>query len=146
MRGTLAIMLTPAERAARGKTARKLVPRSSHAQFTPAADRDPVTLLESQAASRLAELVPIRYGRMLVSPFTFYRGAALVMAADLAGTPDSGLRVQACGDAHLANFGVFGSPERNLVFDINDFDETAPGPWEWDLKRLVASLEIAGRA
>ncbi len=139
-------MLTPAERAARGKTARKLVPRSSHAQFTPAADRDPVTLLESQAASRLTELVPIRYGRMLVSPFTFYRGAALVMAADLAGTPDSGLRVQACGDAHLANFGVFGSPERNLVFDINDFDETAPGPWEWDLKRLVASLEIAGRA
>jgi uncharacterized protein (DUF2252 family) len=105
-----------------------------------------VALLESQAATRVPELVPIRYGRMLVSPFTFYRGAALVMAADLAGTPDSGLRVQACGDAHLANFGVFGSPERNLVFDINDFDETAPGPWEWDVKRLVTSLEIAGRA
>lgn len=138
--------LTPAERAALGKAARKRVPRSSHAVFTPEPDRDPVGLLESQAASRVPELVPIRYGRMLVSPFTFYRGAALVMAADLSGTPESGLRVQACGDAHLANFGVFGSPERNLVFDINDFDETAPGPWEWDLKRLVASLEIAGRA
>jgi uncharacterized protein (DUF2252 family) len=105
-----------------------------------------VALLESQAASRVPELVPIRYGRMLVSPFTFYRGAALIMASDLSTSPDSGLRVQACGDAHLANFGVFGSPERRLIFDINDFDETAPGPWEWDLKRLVTSLEIAGRA
>ena len=138
--------LTPQERFARGKAARKAVPRSSHAEFTPAPDRDPVALLESQAASRVPELVPIRYGRMLVSPFTFYRGAALVMASDLSSTPDSGLRVQACGDAHLSNFGVYGSPERALVFDINDFDETAPGPWEWDLKRLVASLEIAGRA
>ncbi|HQR80021.1 MAG TPA: DUF2252 domain-containing protein, partial [Actinomycetota bacterium] len=139
--------LSPDESAARGRAARVRTPRSSHARFQPAADRpDPVALLESQAVSRAQELVPIRYGRMLVSPFTFYRGAALVMASDLSGTPDSGLRVQACGDAHLSNFGVFGSPERRLVFDINDFDETAPGPWEWDVKRLVTSLEIAGRA
>ncbi len=138
---------TPADRAAKGKSARAHVPRSSHGVFVPASDRpDPVALLESQAASRVPELVPIRYGRMLVSPFTFYRGSALIMASDLSTTPDSGLRVQACGDAHLANFGVFGSPERSLVFDINDFDETAPGPWEWDIKRLVTSLEIAGRA
>jgi len=135
------------DRAARGKAARSHTPRSSHAGFEPAPDRpDPVALLESQAASRVPELVPIRYGRMLVSPFTFFRGAALIMASDLSTTPDSGLRVQACGDAHLANFGVYGSPERRLVFDINDFDETAPGPWEWDVKRLVTSLEIAGRA
>ncbi len=138
---------TPEQRRARGKAARGSVPRSSHGTFTPAPVRpDPVALLESQAASRVPELVPIRYGRMLVSPFTFYRGAALIMASDLSTSPDSGLRVQACGDAHLANFGVFGSPERRLIFDINDFDETAPGPWEWDLKRLVTSLEIAGRA
>jgi uncharacterized protein (DUF2252 family) len=115
--------------------------------FDPPSSRpDPVALLEAQAANRLPELVPVRYGRMLVSPFTFYRGAAAIMASDLAATPDSGLRVQACGDAHLANFGAFGSPERSLVFDINDFDETAPGPWEWDVKRLVTSLEIAGVA
>ncbi len=140
-------MMNPEDRAALGKSARSRVPRSSHAVFEPAADRpDPVELLESQAASRVQELVPIRYGRMLVSPFTFYRGAALVMASDLSSTPQSGLHVQACGDAHLANFGVYGSPERKLVFDINDFDETAPGPWEWDVKRLVTSLEIAGRA
>lgn len=140
-------MMNPEDRAALGKSARSRVPRSSHAVFEPAADRpDPVELLQSQAASRVQELVPIRYGRMLVSPFTFYRGAALVMASDLSQTPHSGLRVQACGDAHLANFGVYGSPERKLVFDINDFDETAPGPWEWDVKRLVTSLEIAGRA
>jgi uncharacterized protein (DUF2252 family) len=107
--------------------------------------RDPIGLLEEQAASRLPELVPIRYGRMLASPFAFYRGGALIMAADLARTPNSGLRVQLCGDAHLSNFGMFGSPERNLVFDINDFDETAPGPWEWDVKRLAASFAIAGR-
>ena len=106
---------------------------------------DPVALLESQAASRVQELVPIRYGRMLVSPFTFFRGAALIMASDLATTPRSGLNVQACGDAHLSNFGVFASAERNLVFDLNDFDETLPGPWEWDVKRLAASLAIAGR-
>src|SRR5437764_9927383 len=127
---------TVQERAAFGKAARAEVPRSSHGRFEPAADRpDPVDLLEAQAATRVPELVPIRYGRMLVSPFTFYRGAAKIMAADLATTPNSGLTVQCCGDAHLSNFGVFASPERRLVFDINDFDETLPGPWEWDVKR-----------
>ena len=104
-----------------------------------------MTLLEGQAKSRVQELVPIRYGRMLVSPFTFYRGAALIMASDLATTPRSGFQVQACGDAHLSNFGVFASAERSLVFDVNDFDETLPGPWEWDVKRLATSLAIAGR-
>ena len=138
--------LTPQERAARGKAARNDVPRSAHGGWRPAADRpDPVTLLEEQATSRVPELVPIRYGRMLVSPFTFYRGAALIMASDLAATPRSGLQTQICGDAHLSNFGVFASPERKLIFDINDFDETLPGPWEWDVKRLSASFEIAGR-
>jgi len=138
--------LTTAERAARGKAARSAVPRTSHAVFEPAAGRpDPVALLEEQAATRVPELVPVRWGRMLVSPFSFYRGAALPMASDLAGTPVSGLAVQACGDAHLSNFGIFGSPERRLVFDVNDFDETAPGPWEWDVKRLAASLEVAAR-
>ena len=138
--------LTPAERADRGKAARAAVPRSSHAGFEPAADRpDPVALLEHQAATRLPDLVPVRYSRMLASPFSYFRGAALPMAADLAATPVSGLIVQACGDAHLANFGVFASPERALVFDLNDFDETLPGPWEWDVKRLAASLEVAGR-
>jgi uncharacterized protein (DUF2252 family) len=138
--------LTPEERAARGKAARNEVPRSSHGHWEPAVNRpDPVELLEEQAVTRVPELVPIRYGRMLVSPFTFYRGAALIMAADLATTPRSGLHVQVCGDAHLSNFGVFASPERQLVFDINDFDETLPGPWEWDVKRLAASFEIAGR-
>lgn len=138
--------LTTAERAARGRAARAHVPRSTHAELAPGPRRpDPVALLESQAATRVPELVPIRYGRMLVSPFTFYRGAALVMAADLASAPDSDLRVQLCGDAHLSNFGVFGSPERQLMFDINDFDETLPGPFEWDVKRLAASLEVAGR-
>jgi uncharacterized protein (DUF2252 family) len=137
---------TREQRIARGKAARADVPRSSHAEFTPAARRpDPVTLLADQAASRVPELLPIRYGRMAVSAFTFFRGAALPMANDLAGSPRIGLTVQACGDAHLANFGLFASPERNLVFDINDFDETLPGPWEWDVKRLAASLEIAGR-
>ena len=106
---------------------------------------DPVALLEQQAVTRVPELVPIRYGRMLVSPFTFYRGAALIMAADLAGTPRSGITTQVCGDAHLMNFGVFASPERRLEFGINDFDETCPGPWEWDVKRLAASFAIAGR-
>lgn len=138
--------LTVAEREARGKAARREVPRSSHATLVDGPVRpDPVALLESQAASRVAELVPIRYGRMLVSPFTFFRGAALLMAADLAGTPRSGLNVQLCGDAHLMNFGAFGSPERRMVFDINDFDETAPGPFEWDVKRLATSVAIAGR-
>jgi uncharacterized protein (DUF2252 family) len=138
--------LTVAERTARGKAARAEVPRSSHAVFEPGATRpDPVELLERQAGTRVPELVPIRYGRMLVSPFTFYRGAALIMAHDLAATPRSGFSVQCCGDAHLSNFGVFASPERRLVFDINDFDETLPGPWEWDVKRLAASMLIAAR-
>jgi uncharacterized protein (DUF2252 family) len=138
--------LTPAERAARGKAARAAVPRTSHAAFEPGPDRpDPIALLEEQAATRVPELVPVRWGRMLVSPFTYYRGAALPMASDLATTRVSGLAVQACGDAHLSNFGIFGSAERRLVFDVNDFDETAPGPWEWDVKRLAASLEVAGR-
>src|SRR5512144_178102 len=138
--------LSVTERAARGKAARAEVPRSSHARFEACPTRvDPVELLERQAVTRVAELVPIRYGRMLVSPFTFYRGAALIMASDLAPTPRSGLRTQICGDAHLSNFGVFASPERQLMFDINDFDETLPGPWEWDVKRLGASFEIAGR-
>jgi uncharacterized protein (DUF2252 family) len=138
--------LTPAERAARGKEARAAVPRDSHAVFDPGPDRpDPIGLLEEQAKARVSELVPVRRGRMMVSPFTFYRGAALPMASDLATTPVSGLAVQACGDAHLSNFGIFGSAERRLVFDVNDFDETLPGPWEWDVKRLAASLEVAGR-
>jgi uncharacterized protein (DUF2252 family) len=138
--------LTVAERDARGKAARAEVPRSSHGAYEPATDRpDPIALLEQQAKTRVPELVPIRYGRMLVSPFTFYRGAAKLMAQDLAATPRSGLNVQCCGDAHLSNFGVFASPERRLVFDINDFDETLPGPWEWDVKRLAASMLIAAR-
>jgi uncharacterized protein (DUF2252 family) len=138
--------LTPAERAARGKMARAEVPRTSHAEFDPGPDRpDPVALLQEQAKTRLPDLVPVRYGRMMVSPFTYYRGAALPMASDLATTPASGLAVQACGDAHLSNFGIFGAPDRRLVFDVNDFDETLPGPWEWDVKRLAASLEVAGR-
>ena len=132
--------LTRGERVARGKAARAEVPRSAHAQIEFPQGRDPVALLEEQAVSRVPELVPIRYGRMLTSPFAFYRGGALIMAADLARTPNSGLRVQLCGDAHLSNFGVFGSPERTLVFDMNDFDETVPGPWEWDVKRLAASF------
>jgi uncharacterized protein (DUF2252 family) len=135
-----------AERRALGKAARAHAPRSSHAGFEPAPDRgDPVELLERQSATRVPELIPIRYGRMLVSPFNFYRGAALIMASDLASTPRSGLTVQCCGDAHLSNFGVFGSPERQLVFDVNDFDETLPGPWEWDVKRLATSVLIAAR-
>ena len=122
------------------------MPRSSHAAFEPPPRRaDPIKLLERQAKTRVPELVPIRYGRMLVSPFTFYRGAALIMASDLAATPRSGLTVQCCGDAHLSNFGVFASPERRLVFDVNDFDETLPGPWEWDVKRLAVSMLIAAR-
>ncbi len=138
--------LTRAERIARGKAARAEAPRSSHAVHEPGAGRpDPVELLERQAASRVPELVPIRYGRMLVSPFTFYRGAAKIMARDLAETPRSGLNVQCCGDAHLSNFGVFASPERRLVFSLNDFDETLPGPWEWDVKRLAVSMLIAAR-
>jgi uncharacterized protein (DUF2252 family) len=133
-------------REAEGKDARAHTPRSSHAEWKTPKDReDPVAILQGQAESRVPELVPIRYGRMLVSPFTFYRGAAAIMAADLAHTPSSGLRVQLCGDAHLSNFGIFASPEREMLFDINDFDETLPGPWEWDVKRLAVSLCVAGR-
>jgi len=138
--------LTRPDRVARGLAHRAEVPLESQAVLAPTELRsDPVELLERQAATRVPELVPIRYGRMLVSPFTFYRGAALVMAADLAGTPATGLRAQLCGDAHLSNFGIFASAERRLVFDLNDFDETLPGPFEWDVKRLAASLEVAGR-
>jgi uncharacterized protein (DUF2252 family) len=138
--------LTVDQRVARGRAARVEAPRSAHGRWAPAPDRpDPVALLEEQAATRVPLLVPIRYGRMLVSPFTFYRGAALIMASDLAGTPVSGVTVQVCGDAHLSNFGLFGTPERRMIFDINDFDETLPGPWEWDVKRLAASFEIMGR-
>jgi uncharacterized protein (DUF2252 family) len=130
-----------------GRTARRAVPRSHHALFEPGPGRtDPIELLERQALTRVPELVPIRYGRMLASPFAFYRGAALVMASDLAGTPSTGLMVQCCGDAHLSNFGVFGSAERRHVFDINDFDETLRGPWEWDVKRLGASMLIAAQS
>lgn len=137
---------SPDERAAAGKAARAVAPRSSHGEWKPAAGRpDPVEVLEHQATSRVGQLVPLRYGRMLASPFTFYRGAAAVMAADLAQTPRSGLETQLCGDAHLSNFGAFASPERRLVFDLNDFDETLPGPWEWDVMRLVASFSLAGR-
>ena len=139
--------LSVAERAAAGKAARAEVPRSSHGDWEPAADRrDPIELLREQAETRVPELVPIRHARMTVSAFTFYRGAAFIMAADLAATPSSGLKAQLCGDAHLSNFGAYAAPDRQLVFDLNDFDETLPGPWEWDVKRLAASLEIAGRA
>lgn len=138
---------TPEQRAARGRAARRATPRSSHAEFEPAADRpDPLAVLEAQSAARVPELVPIRYGRMAESPFRFYRGAAAIMASDLATSGDSGIRTQLCGDAHLLNFGLFASPERSLLFDINDFDETSPGPWEWDVKRLTASFVVAGRA
>ncbi len=137
--------LSRADREARGKDARAAAPLESQAEFGPDRSRDPVGLLLEQEKSRVPELLPIRHGRMLVSPFTFYRGAALPMAADLATTPTSGLRVQLCGDAHLSNFGAFASPARRLVFDVNDFDETLPGPFEWDVKRLAASLAVAGR-
>jgi uncharacterized protein (DUF2252 family) len=134
------------DRAQRGRQARADVPRSAHGEWTPAPDRpDPIDLLEGQAETRVPELVPIRYGRMMVSPATFYRGAALVMASDLAAGPLTGLQTQLCGDAHMSNFGGFASPDRALVFDLNDFDETLPGSFELDLKRLVASVEIYAR-
>jgi uncharacterized protein (DUF2252 family) len=134
------------ERAAKGRAARTAAPRASHAEYAPPADRrDPVDVIEQQSATRVPEFVPIRYGRMIESPFRFYRGAAAIMAADLAGTPRSGITAQLCGDAHMLNFRLLGSPERRLMFDINDFDETLPGPWEWDVKRLAASFVIAGR-
>ncbi|MET9296987.1 DUF2252 domain-containing protein [Streptomyces sp. NPDC003077] len=140
--------LTPQERAALGRAARTRVPRSRHADFDVAREgrTDPIDVIERQSASRIPEIVPIRYGRMLESPFRFFRGAAAIMAGDLAATPSTGLRAQLCGDAHLLNFRLLASPERHLMFDVNDFDETLPGPWEWDVKRLSASLVIAGRA
>jgi uncharacterized protein (DUF2252 family) len=137
--------LTVTERIARGKAARAEAPRNGHAELTLSKERDPIALLDEQTPTRVPELVPIRYGRMLVSPFAFYRGAANIMAHDLVATPRAGLTVQLCGDAHLSNFGGFATPERTLVVDLNDFDETLPGPFEWDVKRLAASFEIAGR-
>ncbi len=138
--------MTVEERRQIGRAARHEVPRSSHADWAPAKERsDPVAMVDAENADRVPSLIPIRHGRMLTSAFSFYRGAAAIMAADLAVQPTTGINVQACGDAHLSNFGVFASPERALVFDINDFDETLPGPWEWDVKRLAASLVIAGR-
>ncbi|MFD3532406.1 DUF2252 domain-containing protein [Streptomyces sp. NPDC058664] len=137
-------MTTPSERAARGRAARKRVPRSSHGRWIPSSQRPhPIDVLERQARDRLPDLVPLRYGRMAASPFAFLRGAAAVMAADLAAQPHTGLTVQLCGDAHLLNFGVYASPERTLLFDVNDFDETLPGPFEWDVKRLAASVAVA---
>jgi uncharacterized protein (DUF2252 family) len=134
------------ERTARGNDVRTQTPRGAHRGWKPATDRpDPVGLLERQDATREPDLVPVRHGRMLVSPFTFYRGAAKIMAADLKDTPRAGFAVQLCGDAHLSNFGLFGSPERRLLFDLNDFDETLPGPFEYDVKRMAASFTIAAR-
>ena len=138
--------LSAKQRAALGRAVRADVPRNAHSRWEAPADRpSPVELLQRQAATRVPELVPIRYGRMLVSAFTFYRGSALLMASDLAGLPATNLRTQLCGDAHLSNFGTFAAPDRALVFDVNDFDETLPGPFEWDLKRLVTSFAVAGR-
>lgn len=134
------------ERRAAGKALREAVPREAHGHWKPPKDRrDIVDILEASSGGRIPSLVPIRYGRMMESPFTFFRGSAEVMAADLASTASSGIRVQACGDAHLSNFGGFATPERRIIFDINDFDETLPGPWEWDVKRLAASVVVAGR-
>ncbi len=136
---------TLAERRALGRSLREKVPRSSHDTWSPAADRpNPISLLEEQDRSRLAQFVPIRYGRMIASPFGFLRGSAVVMAGDLTATPVTGLQVQMCGDAHLSNFGGYATPERNQVIDVNDFDETLPGPWEWDVKRLAASIVVVG--
>ena len=135
------------QRHERGRAARRVVPRGKHAEWAPAHDRpDPIDLLEVQARDRVPELLPIRYARMMASPFAFLRGSAIVMANDLASTPNTGIQAQLCGDAHLMNFGAYASPERALLFDLNDFDETLPGPWEWDVKRLAASFVVAGRA
>ena len=138
--------LSAEERRAKGKALRDRVPRASQAGWKPPKGRrDPIEILMESNAGRLESLIPIRFGRMSASPFAFYRGSAALMAADLATTPASGIRVQACGDAHLMNFGAFATPERNVVFDINDLDETLPAPWEWDLKRLAASVVIAAQ-
>jgi hypothetical protein len=138
--------LTPEERVALGKAARAKVPRRIHGEWEPPSNRrDPVDVLEEQSGTRLPELVPMRYGRMLVSPFAFYRGAAALMASDLSGDARTGLNAQLCGDCHLSNFGAFAAPDRRLIFGINDFDETLPGPFEWDVKRLAASFVVAGR-
>ena len=136
---------TRAQRIERGRALRASAPRSSHAAFTPSPGRDPLAILEASNEERVPELIPYRFGRMATSPFAFYRGSAAIMAADLAGTPVTGLRVQACGDAHIGNFGEFATPERRVVFDINDFDETLPGAWEWDVKRLAASIDLVAR-
>ena len=138
---------SPQQRMAAGRACRTDLPRSAHASWQPSANRaDPVALLEESNRTRLQELVPIRYGRMLASPFTYLRGSPIVMTHDFARLPTTGIRTQICGDAHLMNFGLYASPERNLLFDINDFDETLPGPWEWDLKRLTVSFVVAARA
>jgi uncharacterized protein (DUF2252 family) len=134
------------QRRERGRVARRVVPRIMHGEWAPAPDRpDPIDLLKAQARDRIQELIPIRYSRMMASPFAFMRGSAIVMARDLASTPKTGIQAQLCGDAHLMNFGAYASPERALLFDLNDFDETLPGPWEWDVKRLAASFVVAGR-
>jgi hypothetical protein len=138
--------VAPTERGEAGRAARKRVPRTAHAAFEPAKGRDPIAILSAQEADRLPELLPLRHERMAEGAFPYYRGTPAVMAFDLASTPRSDIIVQASGDAHLSNFGLFASPERMLVFDANDFDETLPGPWEWDVKRLAASIVIAGRA
>jgi uncharacterized protein (DUF2252 family) len=143
---TVKLWVHPNARSEEAKGARKRVPRISHAAFEPAAKRDPIAILEAQEADRLQDLVPLRHARMAESPFAYYRGTPAVMAFDLANAPRTDITVQASGDAHLSNFGLFASPERTLVFDLNDFDETLPGPWEWDIKRLAASMVIAGRA
>jgi len=139
-------VLSPGEWRARGRERRGLASRASHAQWAPPPDRpDPVAVLEEQATTRVADLIPVRFGRMAASPFAYFRGAAAPMAWDLAHTPTSGIRVQACGDAHLLNFGMYAAPDRRLVFDVNDFDETLPAPFEWDVKRLAASFAVAAR-
>ena len=145
-RGVLDLPKAIEERLAEGRAERRSVPLEAHAEWAAPDDRpDPVGILEAQDATRVPELVPIRHGRMIVSPFTFYRGSAAIMAWDLSRTPTTGLRVQCCGDAHLSNFGVFAAPDRKIVFDLNDFDETLPAPFEWDVKRLVASIVVAAR-
>ena len=139
-------VLSPGQWRAKGSEQRRLVPRSSHAQWIPPAGRpDPVAILQEQAKTRVPDLIPIRYGRMAVSPFAYFRGAAAPMAWDLAHTPTTDIRVQACGDAHLLNFGMYAAPDRRLVFDVNDFDETLPAPFDWDVKRLAASIAVAAQ-